>query len=209
MSNALTELLTHYEIAGYDFAAVELSNGGSLTILLHDVAFLHAGVTATADGIKAINVDSTQFSHDLMAAGSDPAATLERMQKSLAVYDGVEATIIDGDPKLLTFFPKSSVSFANDVFVVFSAAYQDHFFDPKYAYRVVMANGELIEYRVLDRQYRADVAVNINNVVKCIPHHIRYNIQNPIVREWAKRQSKWERDKKEDSMQVINKETKA
>ena len=82
MNNALTELLTNYEVAGYDFAVAELSNGGSLTILLHDVAFLHAGITATADGIKAIKVDSAQFSHDLMAAGNDPAATLERMQKS-------------------------------------------------------------------------------------------------------------------------------
>ena len=191
MSNALAELLIHYEIAGYDFAAVELSNGGSLTILLHDVAFLHAGVTATADGIKAINVDSAQFSHDLMAAGSDPVATLEQMQKSLAVYDGVEATIVDGDPKLFTFFPKSSVRvpFSNDAFVVFSAVYSDHFFDPKYTYRAVTANGELVEYRVLGHQYRADVAVNIGNVVKCVPHHIRYDIKNPIVRAWAKRHS--------------------
>lgn len=189
MSNALTELLTHYEITGYDFAVMELSNGGSLTVLLHDVAFLHAGITATADGIKAINVDSAQFSHDLMAAGSDPAATLERMQKSLAGYSGVEASIIDRDPRLFTFFPKSSAAFANDAFVVFSAAYRDHFFDPKYAYRAVMANGELVEYRVLDRQYRADVAVNISNVVKCVPHHIRYDIKNPIVRAWAKQYS--------------------
>jgi len=191
MNNALTELLTNYEIAGYDFAAVELSNGGSLTLLLHDVAFLHAGITATADGIKAIKVDSAQFSHDLMAAGNDPAATLERMQKSLTVYSGVEASIIDGDPKLFTFFPKSSVRvpFSNDAFVVFSAAYRDHFFDPKYAYRAVMANGELVEYRVLDRQYRADAALNVGNVVKCVPHHIKYDIKNPIVRAWAKRHS--------------------
>ena len=187
MSNALTELLTHYEIAGYDFAVVELIGGGSLTILLHDVAFLHAGVTVLNGSIKAVCVDSKQFSHDLMAAGSDPAATLERMQKSLAVYSGVEATIIDGDPKLFTFFPKSSVSFANDAFVVFGAAYRDHFFDPKYAYRAVTANGELVEYRVLDRQYRADVAINVGNVIKCVPHHIRYDIKNPVVRAWIKR----------------------
>lgn len=189
MNNALTELLTNYAVAGYDFAVAELSNGGSLTILLHNVAFLHAGITATADGIKAIKVDSAQFSHDLMAAGSDPAATLDRMQKSLTVYSGVEASIIDGEPKLFTFFPKSSVSFANDTFVVFSAAYRDHFFDPKYAYRAVMANGELVEYRVLDRQYRADTALNVGNVVKCVPHHIKYDIKNPIVRAWAKQHS--------------------
>lgn len=185
-SNVLVKLLTHYESTGYDFVTVKMSNGSPLTVLLHDVAFLHAGIAATGNDVKAINVDSAQFSHDLMAAGNNPKAALERMQKSLTVCGGPEASIIDGEPKLFTFFPKSEVSFADDALVVFSIAYQDQFFVPKYTYQAVMANGKFIEYRVLDRQYQSDVAINVGYVIRCIPNHIGYDIKNPIVRAWAK-----------------------
>lgn len=187
MADSLSELLDFYRKANYDYVVLELSNGSSFAFLLHDIAFLNAGVTVLNGSIKAVSVDSAQFSHDLMRAGEDPAAILDHMQKSLTVYSGVEASLIDEDPKLLTFFPKSDVTFSNDAFTVFSATYRDHFFDPKYAYDAVMANGELIDYRVLGSKYRSEAAISVGNVVRCIPHHIKYDIKNPIVRAWAKK----------------------
>lgn len=190
MNDTLIELLTHYETLGYDYVVLELSNNSSFELLLHDVAFLNASVTVLNGSIKATKVDSEQFSRNLMAAGENPASILDRMQKSLDIYSGIDAHTISEDPKLLSFFPKSKVTFLNNAFTVFRAVYRDHFFDPKYMYHAVTANGALVEYRILNSQYRSDVAIDVGKIVRCIPHHIEYDVKNPIVRAWAKRQSK-------------------